>query len=150
MIELRARCLAGNPCLFSAQMSDFAGEMIDVELELSNAGSSSIQLPIEYFRKQGPKVIIVDNHSGKEKRLGMGPPMSYLFDEMQELAPGQSVKIPWMVAPDEIYAFALRPVDITVVFVFDLTPRLPLAEKRFIRAPLHIDAGGVVDSQRLK
>lgn len=143
MIELHARCLAGNPCLSSGQMSDFSGEMIDVELELFNAGSISVQLPIEYFRKQGPKVILVDNHSGKEKGLGMGPPMGYLFDEMQELAPGQSIKIPWMVAPDEINDFALRPVDITVVFFFDLTPRAPLAEKRFVSAPLHIMDGGV-------
>lgn len=150
MIELHARCLAGNPCLFSGQMSDFSGDMIDVELELFNAGSASVQLPIEYFREQGPKVILVDNHSGKEKRLGMGPPMGYLFDQMQELAPGQSIKIPWMVAPDEIDAFALRPIDITVVFLFDLTPRAPLAEKRFVSASLHIMDGGVGELQRSK
>lgn len=143
MIEMRARCLAGDPCLSSGQIPSLSSEMIDVELELFNAGSATVQLPIEYFRQQGPKVIIVDNHSSKEKRLGMGPPRSYLFDQMQELAPGQAVRIPWMVAPDEIVDFALRPVDITIVFVFDLTPRASLAEKRFVRAPLHITGGGV-------
>jgi hypothetical protein len=135
MIEFSVRCVEENPCQFS-------GEMIDVELELFNAGSTGIGLPVEYFCKQGPRVILVDNHSGKEKRLGMGPPMSHLFDEMQELAPGQSIKIPWMVAPDEIDDFALRPVDITAVFVFDLTPRLPFAESQFVRAPLRIVAVG--------
>lgn len=143
MVELRVRCLQGNPC-------PFAGEMIDVELELFNAGSSSVELPVEYFRQQGPRVILVDNHSGKEKRLGMGPPRSYLFKEMQALAPGQSIRIPWMVAPDEIDDFALRPVDVTAIFVFDLTPWLPLAESRFIRAPLHIVAAGSVEHQRPK
>lgn len=135
MIEFRARCVEGNPCQFS-------GDMIEVELELFNAESTAIGLPIAYFRGQGPRVILVDNHSGKEKRLGMGPPMSHLFDEIQQLAPGKSIKIPWMVAPDEIDDFALRPVDVTAVFVFDLMPRSPYAESQFVRAPLRIVAAG--------
>lgn len=130
-LELRARCLIDDPC-------SFAGETIRVELELINAGDKDIALPVEYFRRQGPQVILVDNHSSKEKRLGTGPSRSYLFDQMQELAPGQVVRIPWMVATHEIDSFALRPVDITIVFVFDFTPQAPLAEKRFVSVPLHV------------
>lgn len=72
-LELRARCLIDDPC-------SFAGETIRVELELINVGDKDIALPVEYFRRQGPQVILVDNHSSKEKRLGTGPSRSYLFD----------------------------------------------------------------------
>lgn len=68
-IELRVDCLNGYPCRFS-------GDTIRVELELTNASGEDVALPVEYFRKQGTQVVLVDNHSNKEKRLGMGPPMS--------------------------------------------------------------------------
>jgi len=134
MIELRARCLGGNPCRF-------VDEMIRVELELINAGNEPVSLPVEYYRKRGPRVILVDNHSGKESRVGMGPPNSDLANQLQVLSPGETVRIQWLVTPDAITRFALNPLDLTVRFSFDLTPRLSVPDAVFARAELHVVDG---------
>ncbi|WP_156455910.1 MULTISPECIES: hypothetical protein [Stenotrophomonas] len=131
-LELRARCLIDDSC-------SFAGETIRVELELINVGDKAIALPVEYFRKQGPKVILVDNHSNKEKRLGMGPPRSYLFDQMQELAPGQAIRIPWSIPDHDISRFASQPVSITAIFRFYLAPGSSLSAKEFVSTQLLIE-----------
>ncbi len=134
MIELRVRCINGDPCRFT-------GEPIRVELELFNAGGENVPVPVEYFRKQGPKVILIDNHSSKEKRLGMGPPMPYLFNQLEMLEPGQSIRIPWSVPEHHIARFALRPVSVTAVFRFNLAPGTTPAERKFVYAQLPIEGG---------
>ena len=134
MIELRARCLDGNPC-------PFTDEMIHVELELFNAGEEPVLLPIDYYRRRGPKVILLDNHSGKESRLCMGPPSSTLAKRVQVLSPGEAVRIPWLVAPDSINRFVLKPVDLTVRFSFDLTPMLSTSDSVFVATTLQVVEG---------
>lgn len=131
MIELRARCLDGNPCRFT-------DEMIHVELELLNAGEEPVSLPVAYYRRRGPKVTLVDNHSGKESRVSMGPPNSDLANQLQVLSPGEAVRIPWLVTPDAITRFALNPVDLTVRFSFDLAPRLSAPAAAFVTTTLHV------------
>lgn len=131
-IELQASCKDAAPC----RVID---GMIDVELDLLNAGTDAVSLPVEYFRQQGPKVILVDNRSSKEKRLGMGPPRSYLFDQMQELAPGQAIRIPWSIPDHHISRFALRPVSITAIFRFYLAPGSSLPAKEFVSTQLLIE-----------
>ncbi len=132
MIELRVRCLDSISCRF-------IGETIRVELELINVGEENVALPVEYFRKQGPKVILVDNHSSKEKRLGMGPPMSYLFDQVEMLAPGQSIRIPWSIPDHHITRFALRPVSVTAIFSFYLAPGSSHPGEKFVRTQMLIE-----------
>ncbi len=132
MIELRVRCINGDPCRFT-------GETVRVELELFNVSGEDVALPVEYFRKQGPKVVLVDNHSGKEKRLGMGPPMPYLFNQLEVLKPGQSIRMPWSVPDHHIARFALRPVSVTAVFRFNLAPGTAPAERKFVYAQLSIE-----------
>lgn len=132
MIELRVRCFNSDSCGFS-------GDTIRVELELTNATGEDVALPVEYFRKQGPQVILVDNHSNKEKRLGMGPPMSYLFDQLEVLAPGQSIRIPWSVPAHHVTRFALRPVSVTAIFRFYLAPGSPHPGKEFVRTQMLIE-----------
>lgn len=131
MIELRAHCLGGKPC-------PFTGEMIHVELELFNASEEPVSLPIDDYRRRGPKVILVDNHSGKESRLCMGPPSSTLAKQVQVLSPGEAVRIPWLVAPDSINRFVLKPVDLTVRFSFDLTPMLSASDSVFVATTLQV------------
>lgn len=132
MVELRVHCLDSNPCRFT-------GETIRVELELINVGEEEVALPVEYFRKQGPKVILVDNHSSKEKRLGMGPPMSYLFDRLEVLSPGQSIRIPWSIPDHHITRFALRPVSVTAIFRFYLAPGSSLPGKEYVSTQMLIE-----------
>ena len=133
-IELRARCLDGNPCRF-------IDEMIHVELELLNAGELPVSLPIEYYRRRGPKGILIDNHSGKESRLCMGPPSSTLAKQVQVLSPGEAVRIPWLVAPDSINRFAVKPVDLTVRFSFNLTPMLSAPDAVSVATTLQVVEG---------
>ena len=134
MIELRARCAEGNPC-------HFTGEMFVLELELFNAGQESMTLPIEYFRRRGPRVTLVDNHSGKEVVLHMGPRKARLMEQLQVLAPGESIRFPWWIPDFHISDFALKPVDITAKFRFHLTPQLPIEEAIFSEAELRIVDG---------
>ena len=131
MIELRARCLDGNPC-------PFTDEMIHVELELFNAGEEPVLLPIDYYRRRGPKVILLDNHSGKESHIRMGPPNFALANSLQALSPGEAVRIPWLVAPDSINRFALKPVDLTVRFSFNLTPMLSAPDAVSVATTLQV------------
>lgn len=135
-IELRARCNNSSTC-------HFTGNTVNLELELFNAGSDAVALPIEYYRKRGPKVVLVDNHSGKEKKLRMGPPIVHLVDQMKVLEPGGSVRIPWSVPDHHINTFALRPVDVTAVFSFTINPKMATVGAPSFEAKLRIlDARG--------
>ncbi len=134
MIQLHVHCHNGKPCRFT-------GETIAVELELVNGGEKDVALPLEYFRKQGPKVILVDNHSYKERRLGMGPPMTSLFNRMEVLASGQSIRIPWSIPGHHVSRFALRPVSITVIFRFYLAPGTAQSTKDFVSTQLLVEDG---------
>lgn len=131
MIELRARCNNGTVCRF-------IGDTIKLELELFNAGSDAVSLPIEYYRKRGPKVVLVDNHSGKESKLRMGPPIVHLVDQLQVLEPGASIRIPWSIPDHHINTFALRPVDVTAVFSFTIDPRMATQGAPFFEAKLQV------------
>lgn len=131
MIELRARCDNGSIC-------HFTGNTVSLELELFNAGNEAVALPIEYYRRRGPKVVLVDNHSGKEKKLRMGPPIVHLVDQMQVLEPGDSVRIPWSVPDHHINTFALRPVDVTAIFSFTINPRIAMVGAPSFEAKLRV------------
>jgi hypothetical protein len=76
MIELRVHCQDGSPC-------HFKGDRIPVVLELFNAGQEAVALPLESYRRRGPGVILVDNRSGRENRLRLGPPMSKLLTRLR-------------------------------------------------------------------
>jgi hypothetical protein len=134
-VELHVRCLNGDPCRFT-------GETIFVELEVVNTGNEGVALPLEYFRKQGPKIILVDKYSNEKRHLSMGPPKVRLFDQMEVLAPGQSIRIPWSIPDHHISRFALRPVNITAIFRFYLEPGTERSVESSVSAYVPIEEGG--------
>lgn len=138
MIELKVNCPREASCRYT-------GEMIPVELELLNSGQASMAVPLDYLQARGPKITLVDNHSGKEYKVKRGPPQTHLVDQLQSLEPNQSFRISWLLVPGDINRFALRPIDITVKFAFDLTPRVPMPETQFVTTQLHIVDGRLGD-----
>lgn len=140
-LELRARCLTGDPCRFT-------GETIAVELLLVNTGEENAVLPVEYLRKRGPKIILVDNQSNKETRLCMGPPNPRLRDKLQVLAPGQTIRIPWSIPSHHLSRAASRSASITAVFRFYLEPSAVFPGARTAYTALLIERDGDVGVSR--
>lgn len=140
-LELRARCLTGDPCRFT-------GETIAVELLLVNTGEENAVLPVEYLRKRGPKIILVDNQSNKETRLCMGPPNPRLRDKLEMLAPGQTIRIPWSISSHDLSRATLRSSSITAIFRFYLEPSDVFPGARTVYTALLIERDGDVAVSR--
>lgn len=136
-VALNARCVE-DPCQFS-------GQKLQVELHLFNAGRKAVSLPTEYYRRRGPVLTLIDNRSGKRQPLRMGPPRSVLLEQMQVLEPGQSFRFRWVIMPDQILRFALRPVDVTAEFGLSLDPRLTGENAQMIETTLRIASDPTVD-----
>lgn len=133
MIELHARCIDDPLCRFRDQE-------LELELEVFNAGREAVSLPTEYYQRRGPVIKLVDNRSGKRSTVGMGQPMPQLLDQLQVIEPGQSYRFRWIIMPEDIQSFALRPVDLTVEFGLSLNPRLAGADAKMITTRLHVAA----------
>ena len=130
-IELHARCVDDARCRFR-------GDTLNVELELRNAGSESVTLPLEYIRSRGPSVKVKDNASGKLASLHSGMAAAALRDQMQELRAGQSLRIGFPIKPQELTRFALRPMDVTLQFSVNLTPGAHGADAQRVQAQLKV------------
>lgn len=130
-IKLRARCLENAHC-------HYRGQSIELELDVLNAGREAVSLPTEYYRRRGPVLTLIDNRSGKRQPLRMGPPRSELLEQMQVLEPGQSFRFRWVIMPNQILRFALRPVDVTAEFGLSLDPRLTGENAQMIETTLRI------------
>lgn len=141
MIELHARCIDDAHCRF-------LGEDVRVELELRNGGRNNVALPVAFLSKRGPAVRLVDRHSGKEKQLRRTPVDGLMLNDLQTLAPGESVRFTWPITLKEITDFALRPVDLDAVFGVNITPERKGADATIVRAKLHIVDGRVGEDAR--
>lgn len=133
MIELHVRCTDDPRC-------HFRNQELQIELEVFNAGREAVSLPTEYYRRRGPVIKLVDNQSGKKGSIGMGQPMPRLLDQLQTLEPGQSYRFGWVLMPEDIQDFALRPVDVTVEFGLSLNPRLTGANAQMVTTRIHVVA----------
>lgn len=130
-IELRVRCVEPGPCRY-------AGRMVEVELELFNAGKKAVSLPVEYIRHRGPAVTLVDNRSGKQTGVRMSPPAPRLLAYSRTLAPGESVRFREQISDVVVDRFASLPVDITVNFTYRLDPERITAGAQQVHAYLHV------------
>lgn len=130
-IELHARCVDDTQCRFR-------GDTLVVELELRNAGSEPARLPLEYIRSRGPSVKVKDNRSGKVTALRSGMAPATLLDQTQELQAGRSLRIGFPIRPQELARSALRPMDVTLQFLVNLTPGVPRAEAQVVQAQLNV------------
>lgn len=130
-IELRVRCVEPGPCRY-------AGRMVEVELELFNAGKKAVSLPVEYIRQRGPSVRVHDNHTQRTTSLRTTLAAAALREQLQVLAPGQSIRFSIPVKPRDISRFALRPVDVSLEFSINLTPGLSGEDADMVSSRLRV------------
>lgn len=130
-IVFNARCIDNPTCRFT-------GEEIVVELELRNDGRESVQLPIRYLHRMGPRVQVMDNHSGKSTWLRTPHPDRSLVNELEALAPGQSIRMTRSVMPELLQSFALHPIDVSVEFSLNLVPQKPREEMELVKSRVRI------------
>ncbi|MNV02398.1 hypothetical protein D3C71_926330 [compost metagenome] len=132
MIELHARCTDDAQCRFHE------GATLNIELELRNAGSEPVSLPLEYIRQRGPSVRVYDNHTELSTALRTKLAAAALRDQLQVLEAGQSIRFSFPVKPQEISRSALRPVDVSLEFSINLTPGLSGEEANMVRKRLRV------------
>jgi len=133
-LQLSTHCPSAEPCRFN-------GERLEIELVVHNSGDEPIQFPVDYYLNRGPVVKLVDNHSGKERSLSRGPSNLALMEKMQQLQPGQSVRIPCEIFAADIERFALRPIDLNAVLSVTPTPALPVSQLQMHSIQLRIVDG---------
>jgi len=109
-----------------------------VELELRNEGRQSVQLPIRYLHRMGPRVQVMDNHSGKSTWLRTPHPDRSLVNELEALAPGQSIRMTRSVMPELLQSFALHPIDVGVEFSLNVVPQKPREEMELVKSRVRI------------
>lgn len=130
-IVLTARCIDNPTCRFT-------GEEIVVELELRNDGQQSVQLPIRYLRRMGPRAQVTDNQSGASTWLRTPPRDRSLIGELEPLAPGESIRMTRSVMPHFLQAFAQHPVDVSVEFSLNPAPQNPREEGHHVKRRIRI------------
>ncbi|TDB27678.1 hypothetical protein ATCM_08375 [Stenotrophomonas sp. ATCM1_4] len=132
MIELHARCVDDAHCRFHE------GVTLNIELELRNGGSEPVSLPLEYIRQRGPSVRVHDNHTQRTTSLRTTLAAAALREQLQVLAPGQSIRFSIPVKPQDISRFALRPVDVSLEFSINLTPGLSGEDADMVSSRLRV------------
>jgi len=130
-IVLTARCIDNPTCRFT-------GEEIVVELELRNEGQQSVQLPISYLHRMGPRAQVTDNQSGASTWLRTPRPDRSLVHALVPLAPGESIRMTRSIMPHVLQAFAQHPVDASVEFSLNLAPQNPRKEGHHVKRRIRI------------
>jgi hypothetical protein len=138
-VALSVRCLDDAACRFH-------GSDLRVELTLRNTGDAPVELPIAYFRRRGPSVLLTDVQSGRTLQLRTNLAGARQRQNPQTLAPAESVAYTWRIFATEINGVASRPVDLIAEFSVNLAAGAPGKTADVVRHEIHVhgDDGGAV------
>lgn len=104
--EVAARCGTSMECAFE-------GDNIDFEVVIRNTQKEPVQLPLEFMRSVGPRIVLHDNRVKHSKKVSRNMPNAALLSNVTVVPPEQSVSISGLITRHELEAFGGRHLDVT-------------------------------------
>lgn len=104
--EVTTSCGASTECVFE-------GDNIDFEVVIRNTQKEPVQLPLEFMRSVGPRIVLHDNRVKHSKKLSRKMPNAALLSDVTVVPPEQSVSISGLITRYELEAFGGRHLDVT-------------------------------------
>ncbi|ATE73052.1 hypothetical protein [Lysobacter capsici] len=101
-LAIAAKCRGQETCLFD-------GRDLHVDIEITNRGAENLSFPLEFLRKSGPSIRLVDPRTQADTYLPTNPPNPALLEKLTAIAPGESVRFEWVIFADELRQFGERP-----------------------------------------
>lgn len=101
-LALEAKCRGQETCLFD-------GRDLRVDIRITNHGSEALGFPLEFVRKSGPSIRLVDAKTQAEIQLPTNPPNPVLLEQLTTIEPGKSVDVEWVIFADELRHFGAQP-----------------------------------------
>jgi len=91
----------------------FEGDNIDFEVVIRNTQKEPVQLPLEFMRSVGPRIVLHDNRVKHSKKVSRNMPNAALLSNVTVVPPEQSVSISGLITRHELEAFGGRHLDVT-------------------------------------
>lgn len=112
-----------------------------VAIALRNTGAGPVTLPMAYFRKRGPSVLLTDLHSGSTLQLRTNPAGAAQRQRPDTVPSGGAAEFTWRIYASEIHAVATQSVDLIAEFSVNLDPGARAGRGDVIRHQIHIRDG---------
>jgi hypothetical protein len=92
----------------------FWGEDLPIKLHLRNSSQVQVGVPLEYVRKVGPYVRLIDAKSKERTNLHVSLASHDLMRVFTPLQPGESAEMSGMIYASEIEMFRKKYIDLNV------------------------------------
>lgn len=92
---------------------EFNGEDIFLDISVTNNSNAPLSVPMDYIRKRGPTIKLVDNVTSRETYLRPNLADPSLADNVTQLEPGKSLALEWVISSAELSQFNLATLDVT-------------------------------------
>jgi hypothetical protein len=102
-----ALCGGTSPCMFNNK------DNVRFEITIRNTQKEPVQLPLEFMRSVGPRIVLHDNRAPHSRKLSRNMPNAALLSNVTVVAPDQSVSISGLITRHELEAFGGRHLDVT-------------------------------------
>ena len=102
-----ALCGSTSLCMFSNK------EDVRFEITIRNTHKEPVQLPLEFMRSVGPRIVLHDNRAQHSRKLSRNMPNAALLSNVTVVAPDQSVSISGLITRHELEEFGGRHLDVT-------------------------------------
>lgn len=109
-LSISLQCLGNAGCAYQRKP-------IDVLVTIRNDGSRDIGFPLDYLRKSGPIVKVIDTDTGAVTYARRGLANPALKTQFTTIAPGDSISMEIDVHPADIETFRIKKVDISVEII---------------------------------
>jgi hypothetical protein len=109
ILVVKAACRGNEQCLFD-------GKEMFLDINITNNRETAIGFPLEYARKKGPIVKLVDTRTKAETFLRPNLADTALMGKFTTIQPGQSVSIEWVITAFELEQFNKSRVDLSAEF----------------------------------
>ncbi len=111
LLIIKANCRQNTSCIFK-------GEDMFIDIVITNDSKTAIGFPLDFLRKTGPTIRLVDNKTKKETYLKTNPADWGLRTKMTNIQPSKSVEVEWVIFASEIKRFGEDNMDLTAEISF--------------------------------
>lgn len=101
-----AHCDGKSVCIFNNK------DNVRFEITIRNTHKEPVQLPLEFMRSVGPRIVLHDNRAQHSRKLSRNMPNAALLSNVTVVAPDQSVSISGLITRHELEAFGGRHLDV--------------------------------------
>lgn len=110
-LSISIKCPANPNCVFD-------GQDMELEIIIQNRSGVDVGLNLDYIRRAGPYIELIDAKTGRRMDLHVGLVSNELLKNFHMLSPMQSVRLNETIKAYEITTFREKSIDLTIKVAF--------------------------------